>query len=386
MYNIKVETSSVFSGNPDELKSRLIELIHENYDDNTYDNTEASIHLIINGCIDYFFNLDENFLGEGNGSGIPDPKADYFANNIYRLTNAINYLSKLRKIKTSLTDEMKLLLDIRTLIVHSGEQITKINSFKLENYKDSQLGNIFSRKYRRAFHFQNEYSKMDYCIQIWNDKHDKKQQHHKSEIDFHIKNNSYLDISIYLKHEDVKHIVLSYINDFFSLEPKIEKSKKFKRLPEKIKYQIIDTENHKIDFAKIATLISSDTRGGYIIENEIAYWNDFGLERLYNFTKLRPDIPIEIREMIFDKIENIMLQFWNDYQDREISDDKIISLNIMTIFGQYTPTYEGKSYLENQKLFLDIAPFFNAKDRDDSTDIDYLFKFICSISKSLEKK
>ena len=85
-------------------------------------------------------------------------------------------------------------------------------------------------------------------------------------------------------------------------------------------------------------------------------------------------------EMIFDKIENIMLQFWNDYQDREISDDKIISLNIMTIFGQYTPTYEGKSYLENQKLFLDIAPFFNAKDRDDSTDIDYLLNlFVVSV-------
>jgi hypothetical protein len=48
----------------------------------------------------------------------------------------------------------------------------------------------------------------------------------------------------------------------------------------------------------------------------------------------------------------------------------------MTIFGQYTPTYERKSYLENQKLFLDISPFFNAKDRDDSTDIDYLFQTV----------
>ena len=33
-----------------------------------------------------------------------------------------------------------MLLDIRTLIVHSGEQLSKLESLELEGYKDSQLG------------------------------------------------------------------------------------------------------------------------------------------------------------------------------------------------------------------------------------------------------
>lgn len=50
-------------------------------------------------------------------------------------------------------DELKMLLDIRTLIVHSGEQLSKLESLELEGYKDSQLGRIFSRRDRNPFYF-----------------------------------------------------------------------------------------------------------------------------------------------------------------------------------------------------------------------------------------
>ncbi len=46
-----------------------------------------------------------------------------------------------------------MLLDIRTLIVHSGEQLSKLESLELEGYKDSQLGRIFSRRDRNPFYF-----------------------------------------------------------------------------------------------------------------------------------------------------------------------------------------------------------------------------------------
>lgn len=47
---------------------------------------------IIRGCIDYFDQLDNEFLGIGNKSGIPSMQADHFANNLYRLNNAMKYL------------------------------------------------------------------------------------------------------------------------------------------------------------------------------------------------------------------------------------------------------------------------------------------------------
>ena len=55
-------------------------------------------------------------------------QADHFANNLYRLNNAMKYLKRLWDLKEYKTlDEFNTLLDIRTLIVHSGEQLTKLN-------------------------------------------------------------------------------------------------------------------------------------------------------------------------------------------------------------------------------------------------------------------
>lgn len=385
MNDIKIVPQTFFSGTSEELKRKFDDMIHCNYDETTFANTEAAVTWIIRGCIDYFFTLDEDFLGSGNESGIPEPKADHFANNIYRLTNAINYLAGLWKIKINKPEGIKLLLDIRTLIVHSGEPVSDIASLELKEYKDNQLGRIFSRYKRGEFYFNNEFSEMDYCIQIWNDKHDKKKQYHKSEVDYHIRNESYLDVSIYLKHDDIRHIVLSYINEFLNRKSESQKTKKIKKLPSKIKNKIINKETHEIDFNKIADLIRYSTRGGYLIENKIEHWNGFGLERLYIYTKSKIDIPIKAREFILDTIENAMLTFWDDYQNEEILNEEIIDLDVRRVFGEYTPSFELKGYLERQKLFINIAPFFNARNRHDQTDIDYLVKFINEVNNALEK-
>jgi hypothetical protein len=45
-----------------------------------------------------------------------------------------------------------------------------------------------------------------------------------------------------------------------------------------------------------------------------------------------------------------------------------------------------KNYLEYEKLFTNIAPYFNTKDRNDSTDIGYLAMFIDEISRALNMK
>ncbi len=43
---------------------------------------------------------------------------------------------------------------------------------------------------------------------------------------------------------------------------------------------IIDKENNKVNFDKIAELVSKDLRGGYIIESGIEHWNGFGLKKI----------------------------------------------------------------------------------------------------------
>lgn len=80
---------------------------------------------------------------------------------ILLLINFIDYLGRLWEVKVEKNDGLKLLLDIRTLIVHSGEQLTKLESLELEGYKNSQLGRIFSRRDHNPFHFLNEFSNME---------------------------------------------------------------------------------------------------------------------------------------------------------------------------------------------------------------------------------
>ncbi|OTN89095.1 hypothetical protein A5819_001587 [Enterococcus sp. 7E2_DIV0204] len=381
MNNIILHSSKQFSFTSKELKGKLEKKRERHQTATTYSNTEASLLWIIRGGIDYFDKLNNDFLGAGNASGIPNIEADHFANNIYRLINAIDYFGELWKLKIEKTDELKLLLDIRTLIVHSGQQLTKLESLELEGYKDSQLGRIFSHKEHDPFHFFNEFSNMDYCIQTWNDKHDKTKKYNASKVDHHIENESYCDVEIYLKTADVRDVILCHVEKFLECEGELRINAESKELPD-IKSKVINEEADSIDFDKIADLVSKNLRGGYIKENGMEHWGGFGLKRLYEYSQRRLDISDEVRGIIKGKINIRMSKYWDDYQNKDLTDDELSDLDIRTLFSEFTPKIE----MDGGKLFYRIAPFFNTKNQHDATDIDYLAQFINEVEKALGKK
>lgn len=265
-------------------------------------NSEASILWIIRGCIGYFDKLSSDFLGVGNASGIPSIEADSFANNVYRLNNAMRYLSELWNFAYDPGDGFKLLLDIRTLIVHSGQPVTSVLSLELEGYKDSQLGRIFKRgedEHTDIFSFQGETSNMDYVIQIWSDKHAKIPKNQKAVVDFHEKNESYKDIELFLKSDDVREIVLNQISCFIQGIPNMSDNILIKRMPP-IDYLMRD---ESIDFEKIADIVANDTRGGYIIEDDESHWDGYGLQRLWNYVTIRTNISLEVKNAIKERIK-----------------------------------------------------------------------------------
>lgn len=326
-------------------------------------------------------------MGTGNGNGVPDMKADNFANNLYRVNNAIDYLSNLWGVKYDKPDEISFLLDIRTLIVHSGEKLSKIESLELEGYKDSQLGRILKnddRSLLKFIRFKDCLSEYDYCIQVWNDRHSKLKKKHLTEVDYSQQNNDFYDISIYLKTEEVKNALLLMIENFLnSSERKEVKFKRSNELPN-IKDKVIDCENHIINFEKISTLVSKNLRGGYLTENGLSYWDGFGLEKLYNYVKNNVDNSEKAYKIVLSRIENCISEYWEKYQDNTLPDDELPCLDIRTLFLDYTPNYEKKAYIEGQKLFQNIAPYFNVKDHYDATDIDYLGDFIMEINNALD--
>lgn len=386
MEKIKLNSSKKFSGTAKELKEKFEEKVDIYQTPTTYSNTEAPLLWIIRGSIKYFDQLDTEFLGIGNESGIPSMKADHFANNSYRLINAIDYLANFWELKIEKSDELKFLLDIRTLIVHSGEPINKVESLKLEGYKDSQLGRIFTRKESRAFPFLDEYSDMDYRIEVWNDKHDKTKKHNISKVDHHLENESYCDTGIYLKASDVRDIMLCHIEKFVDCGNKTKSSQKVKKLPD-IKAKVISFESDTIDFDKIADLISKDLRGGYFKESGIEYWDGFGLKRLYDYSKNHLDTLDKVRVIIKEKIHTVMSKYWDDYQDENLTIDDLPDLDIRTIFKEFTPEFEYKSYLEGEKLFNHISPFFNTRNYSDKrTDVEYLNMFVNEASNALGKE
>ena len=386
MEKIKLNSSKKFSGTAKELKEKLEEKIDIYQTPTTYSNTEAPLLWIIRGSIKYFDKLDTEFLGIGNESGIPSMEADHFANNTYRLINAIDYLAEFWKLKIEKSDELKFLLDIRTLIVHSGKPINKVESLKLEGYKDSQLGRIFTRKECRAFPFPEEYSDMDYRIDVWNDKHDKTKKHNISKVDHHVENESYCDIGIYLKSSDVRDIMLCHIEKFVDCGNKTKPPQKVKKLPN-IKAKVIDMESDTIDFDKIADLISKDLRGGYFKERGTEYWDGFGLKRLYDYSKKHLDTLDKVRVIIKEKLHTVMSKYWDDYQDENLTIDDLPNLDIRTVFKEFTPEFEYKGYLEGEKLFIHIAPFFNTRNYSDKrTDVGYLNMFVNEASNALGKK
>ncbi|MES5896858.1 hypothetical protein [Bacillus cereus group sp. RP43] len=277
----------------------------------------------------------------------------------------------------------------RTLIVHSGEQLTKIESLELKGYKDSQLWRIFSNKENDSFtqlsYFNNEsLAEMAYCLEIASDKHDKPKKDNLSTVDHHIQNKSYLDQRIYLKAEQIRNIVMAQIEYFITSADQVKSVKSPRKFPP-IEV-IIDKENNKINFDKIVELVSKDLRGGYIIEGGIEHWNGFGLKRLMEYTKNSSNISLKAQNLIYKRIVNVMTNYWENYLDANIPGEELPDLDIMQIFSDYTPNFDKKHYLECEKLFTNIAPYFNTKDRNDSTDIGYLAMFIDEISRTLNMK
>ncbi|TCJ78333.1 UNVERIFIED_ORG: hypothetical protein EDC93_11050 [Bacillus cereus] len=392
MEPIIVKHSAESNTTAKDLKDKFNKYQENLQNETTFHYSEASPVLIIRGCIDYFDQLDNVFLGMGNESGIPDMKADYFANNLYRLHNAMQFLKKLWKNDYQTLDEFNILLDIRTLIVHSGEQLSQVKSLKLEGYKNSQLSRIASskenNKITRLKYFNNEsLAKMDYCLEIASDKHDKSKKNNLSTVDHHIQNESYHDQRIYLKAEQIRNVALTQIEYFINSAGNVKPVKSDSKLPP-IKNLIINKENNEINFDKIADLVSKNLRGGYFIENGIEHWNGFGLKRLMEYTKMRSnsDISLKARNLIYKRIVNVMSKYWDDYQNTNIPDEELPDLDIMEIFSDYTPNFDKKIYLEGEKLFNDIAPYFNTKDRNNPTDIWYLAMFINEISRALNMK
>ncbi|EJD3195380.1 hypothetical protein M1Y42_000790 [Listeria monocytogenes] len=123
MNRIILKADKKFQGSVKELKDLFERQVEDPNREIRFANSEASILWIIRGCINYFDTLPPDFLGCGNASGIPSDKADAFANNVYRLNNAMKYLSELWKLDYASGSAFKVLIDLRTLIVHSGERI-----------------------------------------------------------------------------------------------------------------------------------------------------------------------------------------------------------------------------------------------------------------------
>ncbi|MGX5507210.1 hypothetical protein ACWKTL_23310 [Bacillus toyonensis] len=399
MKRIIVKASTEFNISAEELKGKFNKCQKNHETETTYHYSEASAAWIIRGCIEYFDQLDNAFLGMGNGSGIPDMKADYFANNLYRLHNAMKSLGESWRLDYKILDEFQILIDIRTLIVHSGEKIADVKSLELKGYKNSQLWRIASSEEDnpiiRLKYFNNEgLAKMDYCLEIGSDKHDQSKKHNLSTVDYHIPNESYCDQTIYLKAVDVRNIALTEIENFINSADKVKLVKIPRKLPD-TKVVIVKEEN-EVDFEKIAQLVSKDLRGGYSIENGIEHWNGFGLKRLMEYTKTSSEISEEARNIICERIINVMSNYWDNYLDANtpdeelldvnISDEELPDLDVRTIFSDFTPNFDYKDYLEGEKLFTHIAPYFNTKDRDASTDINYLVMFINEISRVLNKE
>ena len=227
---------------------------------------------------------------------------------------------------------------------------------------------------------------MDHRIDVWNDKHDKTKKHNISKVDHHVENESYCDRSIYLKSSDVRDIMLCHIEKFVDCGNKTKPPQKVKKLPD-IKAKVIDMESDTIDFDKIADLISKDLRGGYFKEREIEHWVGFGLKRLYEYSKKHFDTLDKVHVIIKEKIHAVMSKYWDDYQDENLTIDDLPNLDIRIVFKEFTPEFEYKGYLEGEKLFNHIAPYFNTRNyNDNKTDVVYLNMFVNEASNALGKE
>ncbi|MCL9638848.1 hypothetical protein ABUK63_03450 [Lactococcus lactis] len=378
MDKIILSATEKFTKTIEELKSDFENLIESK--ELFFANTEASISWIIRGGLDYFANLDSDFLGNGNSSGIPSMQTDHFVCNFYRLSNALNYLGQIWKISVPQNKDWQLLSDIRTLIIHSGEQITKVESLELKDFKDSQLGRIFKKGER--FFGRFEETEYDYELDIWSDKKDKSKNRPQNEVDYDQRMETYKDIEIYLNAKDVTEIILVQVQKFISVaNDSKDDFPAFKKLPNAIKERVINKK--EIDFEKIEQLIHDKKRGGYVIENSHHYWDGFGLKRLLDYSRNKFYVSNEAAQIINDTILERLNLYWDSYNNEKILDWELPSLDIRDVFKKYTPNFELKHYLEGEKLFLHIAPYFNVKDEYSIPDIGYLVDFIINANQAL---
>ena len=377
MESIKLTTDYVFEGNVSDLIKDFDEIVQSHPGEFKFSNTEAALSWIVRGGLDYFDKLDSDFLGKGNASGIPSMETDHFANNFYRLSNTLDYLCELWKIKLDKPKEWQLLSDIRTFIIHSGERVDRIESLTLKDYKDAQLGRIF-KKDEDTFSRYNVEKEFDYRIQIWTDKQDKSKNRLENEVDYDNRMENFRDVDIYLRAEDVRNIILLQVKSFtVAMKRKPIENKLRKELPSALKDRVVN----ELDFDKLESLIKNKSRGGYFIENGEAIWDGFGLKRLYQYASGRFFIANDIRDAIKQIISDRAEEFWNAYNDETIDDYAIPSLDVFKVFGKYMLEFEQKGYVESKSLH--IAPAFNKKEGVSSPDIDYLLRFISAVNVAL---
>lgn len=149
---------------------------------------------------------------------------------------------------------------------------------------------------------------------------------------------------------------------------------------------MLNQENGEIDFNKLALLVSKGSRGGYDVYDDLEDWDGFGLQKFYLYLDEKSDIVPAIKAICKVKIETTISNYWDDLNDENKEDYEIQSLNILTVFEEYTPKYKLKHYLENQKLFDKIAPFFNKKHSFISEESSYLPLFVSEVEKVLNLK
>ena len=353
-----------------------------------FTNTESSLIEIIQDSFDYFDSLDSNFLGNEINSRTPNMETDHFANTFYRLNNSLDYIYKLltKKDSFSKSNEWNILIDIRTLIDHSGEQIANLHSPKsleFAKYKDAQLGFIIKKGNEPISKLTDNF---DYCIQTLTDNHDKSKNRPKNEVDYDNRRNNFKEIYFLVNSKDIKNIIFytvkSFIDKIDKSIPNDYKNKKERKMSKEVKEIIVNN----LDIDKLEKFIYRKKRGGYIIEIGEPCWFGFGLKRILNYIAYNESISDEVKQKIRDIISTRLEEFCSAYNDRTIDDFELPSLDIRDIFKQYTPCYEAKSYFEGQKLFENIAPTFNKRENINlGVDIDYLIKFMIKAQEALKK-
>ncbi len=384
MYELTFEASRHFAGDPSALEANINTITHKL--STPYANTQAPLVWIIRGAVKYFDSLGSDFLGEGNASGVPSADADHFANNLYRLSNSLNYLSQLWKITYKRSENFNFLLDIRTLIVHSGEAITELKWASQENYKDNQLWRIIKNTRESSISFASSHKDAEYKIVVSSDKHDNGSKYHLAMGDYDFQNENQKDTSVYISSEQVRDTVLCNIEDFERAalsKPQIHnKGNGINNL----KKYAENRQNDELDVDAIYNIIKDRTRGGVSEENNTVDWPGFGLKRLKGYTEARCNLEKSTRDFILQRLNSSLKKFVDQYKDAKLTDNEIDSIDALHIFEDIFPEMQEKSYFLAEKLPLHIAPYFNAKNASDSTDVDYLIKFICSANNAIGKK